>query len=112
MYKIPKYSKSTIKSVPRVEGEPIEHKIERIMSNKEPISDGAPEIYTERNEGVVGGYNIRTDRWEVAADAMDTVQKNIQAKRDARAEKPKDGKEAKVIEMDNGGAESTNGTSD
>ena len=110
MYKIPKYSKSTIKSVERVQGEPIEHKMERILNNGEPISDGAPEIYTDRKEGVIGGYDIRTDRWEVAADAMDTVQKNIQAKRDARAEKPK---EAKVINMkNNGGAESTNGTSD
>ena len=84
--------------------------MERILNNGEPISDGAPEIYTDRKEGVIGGYDIRTDRWEVAADAMDTVQKNIQAKRDARAEKPK---EAKVINMkNNGGAESTNGTSD
>jgi len=51
-----------IKSVEKLEGEPIEKKIERIVSNDEPITDGAPNIYTERKDGVVSAYNIRTDR--------------------------------------------------
>ena len=33
-----------------VEGETIEMKIERTTVNKEPITDGAPLIYTERKE--------------------------------------------------------------
>ena len=32
--------------------ETIEKKVKRIVENKEPISDGAPIIYTERNKGV------------------------------------------------------------
>ena len=32
------------------EGETIEQKIERITTNKEPIKDGAPLIYTERKK--------------------------------------------------------------
>ena len=48
-----------------LEGETIEQKVERIMSNNEPIEDVAPLIYTERADGVQPQYDIRTDRWEV-----------------------------------------------
>lgn len=58
-----------------VEGETIENKIERITTQKEPITDGAPLIYTDRKDGVLPGYDIRTDRMEVALDAMTTVAK-------------------------------------
>lgn len=103
-YKYRKAQQSQIKSVELVEGEPIELKIERIVSNKEPISDGAPAIYTERKEGVKAAYNIRTDRWEIATEAMDVVSKTTQAKRDQKA-KLKEEKEAdkqekgKVVEL-------------
>lgn len=114
-YKKVTYGKSALKSIETYEGEPIELKLERILSNKEPITDGAPEIYTERKDGAQAQFNIRTDRWEVAAEAMDLVQKNVEAKRTAKAEKRKSESEAKVVKLkprENGGAESTNGTSD
>ena len=95
MYKYKKYNRTGLKGVEKLEGEPIEWKIERIVSNKEPITDGAPSIYTERKEGVLSAYNIRTDRWEIAADGMDVVQKSIQAKRDGKGKK----KEGKIIDM-------------
>lgn len=66
------------------QGETIEQKIFRIVNNKEPITDGAPLIYTERHEGVKPEYDIRTDRFEVAAEAMDTVTKTHLAKRKER----------------------------
>lgn len=112
MYKPKKYTKSYIGSIEAKEGESIEQKMERILHNGEPITDGAPEIYTERRDGVGAQYNIRTDRWELAAEAMDVKSKNIQAKRDAKSEKRKD--DAKVIKLEkkDGGAESTNGTTD
>lgn len=118
MYKKHKIRRSALDGITAVEGEPIEHKIERILDNKEPISDGAPEIYTERKDGVGAAYNIRTDRWELAAEAMDKVAAETQAKRDAKAEKraeDKAKKDAKVVELNpkkDSGAESTNGTSD
>jgi len=68
-----------------VEGETIEMKVSRIVENKEPIKDGAPLIYTERKDGVQAGYNIKTDRFEVAIEGMDTVHKSIQAKRQNKA---------------------------
>jgi hypothetical protein len=124
-YKIPKYYESKLKSAEVYEGEPIELKIERIMNNNEPIKDGAPEIFTERAEGVISAYNIRTDRWEVAAEAMDHVSASHQAKREQRAAKKEADKkaknEAKVVKMNSetktetkgdSGAKSTNGTND
>lgn len=55
------------------EGESIENKVRRVTENNEPITDGAPIIYTNRDDGVLPAYNIRTDRWEVAQQAMDAV---------------------------------------
>ncbi|NMA66396.1 MAG: hypothetical protein GX957_09185 [Clostridiaceae bacterium] len=64
-----------------VEGESIENKIERLIENNEPISDSAPIIYTERKDGVLPQYDIRTDRFELAIDAMDKVSRSHVAKR-------------------------------
>lgn len=55
------------------DGESIENKVRRITENNEPITDGAPIIYTNRDDGVLPAYNIRTDRWEIAQQAMDAV---------------------------------------
>ena len=52
-------------------GESIETKVRRITENNEPIADGAPIIYTNREDGVLPAYNIRSDRWEIAQQAMD-----------------------------------------
>lgn len=84
MYKVPLMKKSSITSVELLEGETIEQKVERIQNNKEPIKDGAPEIFTERKDGVLAAYNIRTDRWEVACEAMNHVAGSIAAKREER----------------------------
>ena len=102
-YILRKPVKTQIKSVEKLEGEPIEHKIERIVSNKEPIKDGAPEIFTERADGVISAYNIRTDRWEIACDGMDLVGRSIQARRDNKAvvseKKEKKSDDAKVVKL-------------
>lgn len=55
------------------EGETIENKVKRIVENKEPISDGAPIIYTEKKDGVLPQFDIRTDKWDIAINAMDKV---------------------------------------
>ena len=54
-------------------GEAIEAKVKRITENNEPITDGAPIIYTNREDGVLPAYNIRTDRFEIAQQAMDAI---------------------------------------
>lgn len=81
--------KTTIKTNEAYEGESIEAKVRRIMNNKEPITDGSPLIYTERKDGIQAAYDIRTDRFEIAVDAMDKVTKSHLAKREER-HKPKE----------------------
>lgn len=87
-YKQNAYVQGTLKRNTSKEGETLEQKIERIVSNKEPIKDGAPIIYTERKEGVRRSTNIRTDRMEVAIEATDKIAKSYKMKREER-HKPK-----------------------
>lgn len=85
-------------SSPSYEGEPIEKKIRRIVENKEPISDGAQIVYTEKKDGVLPQYDIRTDKWAIALDAMDKVQGARIAKSKEYLKKPEEKPEEKVRE--------------
>lgn len=80
MKKIKLYNCAQIMHIEVYEGETIENKVRRVVENNEPISDGAPIIHTNREEGVIAGYNIRTDRWDTALMAMDAVNKTNIAK--------------------------------
>ncbi len=93
MYKKPRYYRSSIKSVPTYEAEPLETKVERILTQNEPITDGAPIIYTDKKDGVAPQHNVRTDRFEIAAETMDVVHRNKAAKVEKKAEAPKPPKE-------------------
>lgn len=57
------------------EGERLERKIERMTENNEPIGETAPLIYTPRKDGVIAAYDVRTDKWDIALDAMSKVNK-------------------------------------
>lgn len=46
-------------------------KLRRIVENKEPIKDEAPTIYTPKSKGVMPEYDIRTDRFEIAREALE-----------------------------------------
>lgn len=87
MYKSRRPSKTSIKYNESYKGETIEQKVRRVVNNKEPITDGAPLVYTERKDGVLPQYDIRSDKWEVALDAMDKVQQAQMAKRKERQDK-------------------------
>ena len=82
-----KMNNSHIRGVVRESGETIEQKVERLVHNGEPIDDSSPRIFTERKDGVQAQYDIRADRWEIATDAMDAVQKSEKAKRGAKYKK-------------------------
>ena len=83
MYNFGKIKPTTLKQNTAYQGERLEEKINRILNNKEPITDGAPIVYTARKDGVRPEYNIRTDRWEIALEAMDSVSRQHVAKREA-----------------------------
>lgn len=57
------------------EAEPREVKLRKIISGESSsMEDGVfPTIYTEKKDGVLPEYDIRTDRFEVAIDAMDKI---------------------------------------
>lgn len=94
MYKKAKPSQTTARRNTSFEGETIEQKVRRIVNNKEPITDGAPLIFTNRKDGVQPEYDIRTDRFEIALGATDKIQKEKIAKRQERLDA-----QAKVVEM-------------
>ena len=79
-----RYNKTLLKVNDAYEAVSLEKKIEKIINSKEPIDETAPIIYTERKHGVKPEYNIRTDRFEIALEAMDKVSKSYQAKREER----------------------------
>lgn len=77
-------------------GETIEERVGRLNNNKEPITDGAPLIFTDRSDGVRPEFDVRTDRFELAVEATDKSARAALSKREERlasmhaAEKPGD----------------------
>ena len=71
-------------------GTSIEDKVRRIIENKEPIEQTMPIIYTPSNAGVEPAYNIRTDKWDIAIDAMSTIYKDKKQKYEKQQEAMKD----------------------
>lgn len=63
-------------AVDTIEGEIIEKKIQRIMDEKIPIDESAPIIYTERKNGINPAHDVRTDRFDLALEAMEIETKN------------------------------------
>ena len=60
------------------QAEPREVKLRKIISGETSnMEDGVfPTIYTEKKDGVLPEYDIRTDRFEVAIDAIDKINKS------------------------------------
>ena len=99
MYKIPKIQSANISGIETYAGETIEEKVNKILTQNEPIADGAQLNYTERKDGVKPEYDIRTDRFEHAIDAMERVTKSHIAKREERLKEASSDNVAKVIDM-------------
>lgn len=61
------------------QAEPREVKLRKIISGESNnMEDGVfPTIYTEKKDGVLPEYDIRTDRFEVAIDAIDKINQSV-----------------------------------
>lgn len=75
--------RSTIVIRTQYEAEPLEVKLRRKMKGGKVEEEEGDQktwaiAYTEKKEGVKPEYDIRTDRFEVAREAMETVEKGIQ----------------------------------
>lgn len=51
----------------------IERKIEKAETTNEPIEAVSPMLYTDEKDGVLSGTDIRTDKWDIALNAMDKI---------------------------------------
>lgn len=60
------------------QAEPREVKLRKIINGESnDMEDGVfPTVYTEKKDGVLPEYDIRTDRFEVAIDAIDKINKS------------------------------------
>lgn len=88
MFKQPKWRSTSLIINQSQPGEPLEIKIEKLVSKKEPLDEGStPLIYTPRMEGIRASTNIRTDRWEIAIEATEKIAKSYLARREERAKK-------------------------
>lgn len=61
------------------QAEPREVKLRKIINGEaNDMEDGVfPTIYTEKKDGVQPEYDIRTDRFEVAIDAIDKINQSV-----------------------------------
>lgn len=61
------------------QAEPREVKLRKIINGESnDMEDGVfPTIYTEKKDGVQPEFDIRTDRFEVAIDAIDKINQSI-----------------------------------
>lgn len=60
----------------------LEQEIVRMLKDGTPLENSAPIIYTNRKDGVLPQFDIRTDRFDIALEAMDKRAAAITARRD------------------------------
>ena len=75
-----------------VQDERIEVVVKKAMTSNSPIGRVVTPAYTERKDGVLPQYNIRTDKWDLAQEAMGKVEKTYKTQRLERLEANKNGK--------------------
>lgn len=92
MKKSIKPTRTIIKSSRLKEGESIESKMRKVFAEGSPIEEISPMIYTERSEGVLPMYNIKTDKWDEALTAMDKVAQIHSANREKK-------EQAKILKL-------------
>lgn len=112
MYKKAVFPQTTITRTDSTQGETIEQKLRRIKANKEPMTDGAPMIYTDASEGVREGTDIREDKFDKLVAANDKSSRNAVNRRKTLLEElNKTNEEAKSKQNPATGA-NNDGTSD
>lgn len=103
------YHRTTLRVNESSQGELLIHKVDRIVNNGEPISDGVQLIYNERKEGIPPEQDIRADRRDIAVNAMSIAAKGRWARRDADI-KSREIRPNEKLENEDGKPESTDTT--
>lgn len=66
------------------EADTLETTVKKMLENGEPIGDLVNMEYTERKDGVRPEFNVRTDKMDLAMEAMSVADKTHKAKRAER----------------------------
>lgn len=74
------FSKTNFDINESVEGQSIEEKMRETSINGQPVDNAAPLIYTDKKDGVLPQYDIRTDRWDIALQTTDKITRTQIAK--------------------------------
>lgn len=74
------YKKSNFKVYDVREGVCIEREIEKSLETGQPLEATAPLIFTPRKDGVNPSHDIRTDRFDLALDAMEKYNEDMSNK--------------------------------
>lgn len=64
--------------------ESLTQKLRRITGNNEAIKAEVPVVYTEKKDGVMPAYDIRSDRFEIAREAVEKMQKAADVSRELK----------------------------
>ena len=62
------------------QGVPDDTKVDYVTKGSTRLGSTKQLAWTERKDGVIPAYNIRTDKWDIALTAMDQVNKNWETK--------------------------------
>lgn len=93
------------------EAESIEQMLRKAKEGESIELGGKELLYTEKKDGVLPATNIRTDKWEIAQDALDTVERTRAVKEQEYIKKAKEAEEAKkAIEKNTAPGGPTDGT--
>ena len=76
-----KYTPTLLNVPVEKDGVSIEEQMRKALHSKEPIEATAKITYTERKDGVLPQFDIRTDRFEMAMLATDRVHASSAAQR-------------------------------
>lgn len=87
-------NQTTLRVNSSYEGETIEQKVRRIVEQKTPITDGAPEIWATESEGVHPLYDMTTDRFDLGLTAASNTEKARIARNTATPAAPTAGEQA------------------
>lgn len=74
------FNKTNFEINESVEGRSIEERMRETTLNGQPIESAAPLLYTDKKDGVLPEYDIRTDRWDIAQATVDKVVRSQIAK--------------------------------
>lgn len=80
------------------EAESLEEKLRRMIETGEDVGETVTCTYTERKDGVLPEYDIRTDRFDLAVAATDKVSATLQSQREERIKAKEKKVETPVID--------------